>query len=295
MSAIKAIALLQPVWYTLPPAGKDTSNPPTTASGNSKRAIATVFSASRDQRLSCWDLFEVSTCPPRGTVKSSRSSGGSDGKTTPRRRGTPGVDENGSGETIASGTEAQSNSEYHVQEFGGDSGVQVDRKRHSVGDTSNKPSNYFQVGQVHEGDGATDVTSLRYDKDRREDRQQQRRWELDFRVGCVTDVCDLSDIDVLALPVEVPPSATPAARPSYADYTTDRPRNKPDDLSACGIDDADASKAQGDVDRGGGHFDEAHEFGRIRVSPPALVAVAGQGLQLVLFGGGGRLRRDVAE
>lgn len=73
---------------------------------------------------------------------------------------------------------------------------------------------------------------------RRDEKGERRRWRLRWRAGCVTDVADVSGLDVVVLPGD-------AIQEKY-----------------CGASTSD--KAVG--------------------SPAALVAVSGQGLQLVLFG-----------
>ncbi len=93
---------------------------------------------------------------------------------------------------------------------------------------------------VEENDSlASCVDGMREGRRRDEKEEERKRWRLRWRAGCVTDVADVSGLDVVALP---------------GDAIQEEP---------CGA--STSNKAGG--------------------SPAALVAVSGQGLQLVLFGG----------
>lgn len=163
-----------------------------------------VFTIARDQRLSRWDLVEDNTSVTCTSVRET------DGPYSSESR------------TRADGADSSSTPGL---ENGGDSGG----RRCDVGDTA------CQHEQTATSRHGSDELGQRARQDKVEER---RRWRLRWRAGCVTDVADVSGLDVYPLPV--------------------------------------GNTAQG-ASTNEGAVNEA------RVSPAALVAVSGQGLQLVLF------------
>lgn len=127
------------------------------------------------------------------------------------------------------------------------------------------------------------------------------KWRLLWRAGCVTDVCDVSGLDVIALPPESG-SRQPPTRLSST--TTDehcaccnslkKPQDSTEGVAAEsytmeGVDGKHGNTFQAaesnTMREEGGIFTGIRSKSRTAVSPAAaLVAVSGQGLQLVLFG-----------
>lgn len=185
-----------------PAAGRRTHRPSIAAS---------VFTISRDQRLTRWDLVEENksdTCTPFT---------GADGPHSPDSR------------IRGDGTERSSSSVV------GSLGDQCRQCSHAGGTASD-------AGLSHVGsDGLRQGT-------RQGENEERLRWRLRWRAGCVTDVADVSGLDVYPLPGNVAQSA------SVNEDTTSE-------------------------EHGGRTATEA-----AHASPAALVAVSGQGLQLVVFG-----------
>lgn len=101
---------------------------------------------------------------------------------------------------------------------------------------------------------------------RQEKKVEQRRWRLRWRAGCVTDVCDISGLDVITV-------VDDSQRDMMGDESSD---NLP-----CSLTTLEQGKGA-TIKLNEQSPSPAEEEGS--ASPAALVAVSGQGLQLVLFG-----------
>lgn len=197
-----------------------------TAGSDRPPMVLTMFTVSRDQRLSRWDIVEDASL----TLVSPNSKG-------TRQARTP---DGGAGDVMVCSAQVErgaqrSNTSSCGRGVGGsarDVPVDLHTASSSLGWVEGR-----QGGQA--------------DKE-----QRRRRWRLVWRAGCVTDVCDVSGLDAVILPSDSHPA----------------------------IDGNNSSSDRG-ADGGEG---EVGEMGVSRqaavVSPAAIVAVSGQGLQLVVFG-----------
>ncbi|CAM9706006.1 unnamed protein product, partial [Ascophyllum nodosum] len=141
-------------------------------------AILSVFTAARDQRLSRWDLVEEVLTPPpykqqqqRGGTGASPGSANDDHQDLPFRE--------------SSSTRRTDGDRGHRAE-------EADRDTRRARDA-----------RMPDGSAAAGEAFLSEDA--------WRRWRFVWRTGCVTDVCDVSGMDAVALPSprRGPPSATP--------------------------------------------------------------------------------------
>lgn len=104
-------------------------------------------------------------------------------------------------------------------------------------------------------------------------RMHGRRWALRWRAGCVTDVCDVSDMDVMTLHPEGVFGSGARSRP---------PRRAGASPRAAGEDEYEYEETA-PVQAGGKRVERSDRGEACVVSPAALIAVSGQGLQLVAF------------
>lgn len=185
------------------------------AGGKTRRpSIAlSVFTISRDQRLSRWDLVEANrpdTCTPVG------------------------------GSSRADGAESSSSPDLDLHDEG-------DHAR-GCSDGGDTACNHEQTAMSRQHRGGS------RQRTRQAKKEERRRWRLRWRAGCVTDVADVSGLDVYPLPGD----------PRTAAFCATGARTKEGAICEehCG----------------------RNVTGETRVSPAALVAVSGQGLQLVVFG-----------
>lgn len=122
-----------------------------------------------------------------------------------------------------------------------------------------------------------------------------RRWTLTWRAGCVTDVCDVSGIDVIAIsshprhPIvsaDDRQSSSPCSTDTSLPLSLDDHRPLIPSFSAKdeGINLDSQENESTSSEKGPTTGDVASCDRTATVSPAALVAVSGQGLQLVLFG-----------
>lgn len=187
-----------------------------------------VFTISRDQRLSRWHLTEEDkqdNCTPVGGTEGPHSldsrvhADGSESSSSPGL----GLDESD-----------------HARRCSGGGGIACDR---NLTATSHQ--------------GSSDGLRQRARQDKKEER---RHWRLRWRAGCVTDVADISGLGVYALPGD--PNQHAAGETA----------------AFCALGSSTIDGATSEENCGRNAAGEAHVY------PAALVAVSGQGLQLVLFG-----------
>lgn len=190
-------------------------------------AAISVFTVARDQRLSRWDLVEECVQPQQEQQQ--------------RRRGgckTPGV--------MGGGQEVSICMSLETPVEGGSCS--------SGGEENDSSTDGFSVGSATARSGETD----------RAKEEDRRRWRFSWRAGCITDVCDVSGLDVVALP----------------------PLGSPSPMAVRGRKGSRKEEARG------GQDDCPEE---LTASSAALVAVSGQGLQLVRFGGTGVIQSHVSK
>lgn len=201
---------------------------PATGDGTSRLSIAlSVFTISRDQRLSRWDLVEQITSDNCATI------GDTAGPHPPESR------TRGSGADISSSPCL---------------GREGDRGRQRVDDVGGAACDHSRTPLSHQGNDGMRQRA------RRDKNEEGRRWRLRWRAGCVTDVADVSDLDVYPLPGD------PKQQTVYEGAAFRAKGARPKEVAAS------------EECHGRHATDEAH------ACPAALVAVSGQGLQLVLFG-----------
>ena len=197
-------------------------------------AILSVFTAARDQRLSRWDLVEEVLTPPpykqqqqRGGTGASPGSANDDHQDLPFRE--------------SSSTRRTDGDRGHRAE-------EADRDTRRARDA-----------RMPDGSAAAGEAFLSEDA--------WRRWRFVWRTGCVTDVCDVSGMDAVALPSprRGPPSATPEG--------CGGPRGR----------EGGVRRVRDGVAPGHRVVGREEEKLLLSPSPPVLVAVCGQGLQLVRF------------
>lgn len=211
----------------------------------SAQLVATIFTLSRDQRLSRWELSEHPQ--PSGDEQLAVGSGdfypcrGNFEKTFLKSRGGRGKLEQRVSEMGTSRVEV----EVNVQKCLGQG-----QERFVGANTISSAA--------HHGDGWSNKIL-----------QRRHRWQLLWKAGCVTDVCDVSSMDVIILPVHEQHGWTDSDQAG----------------TATGI----SPTAQHSIvenlrtpDHGGQAVANRDVY-----LQSALVAVAGQGLQLVLFDGVG--------
>lgn len=179
-----------------------------------------VFTISRDQRLSRWDLAEENTLDTCIAIR------GVDGRHSSGSRSLADSPGSSSSQDLCSG---------------GDRGR---RCSDVIGGTGRD--------RVRTALWHPDSDGLRQ-RTRQDENEEPMRWRLRWRAGCVTDVADVSGLDVYLLPGD-PKHYTPNGG----------------EAAVCG----QSASTEG----GRNATDEVYVF------PGALVAVSGQGLQLVLFG-----------
>lgn len=199
-----------------------------------------VFTISRDQRLSRWDLMEednslltsVSETPIIVTGTNDRQY--SDSRTR--------------------GDDADSSSSLGL---GGEGNRGTRNADAAVAACDELRAVLSQQG----GDG------LRQRTRQEEKKEEQRRWRLRWRAGCVTDVCDISGLDVVPLIDDSPQEE------AMGDQSSDHLSCSPSDTA---LEEGEGTTVK--LNEQGAGEEEAS------ASPAALVAVSGQGLQLVIFG-----------
>lgn len=201
-------------------------------------ARLSVFTISRDQRLSRWDLVEedkslsTSISETPGAVTGANNRQYFDCRTT-------------LGDDAESSTSA---------------GVGGEGNRATPNDIVTSASDEMRAELLQRGEHG-----LRK-RTRQGRKEEQRRWRLRWRAGCVTDVCDINGLDA------VPLVDDSQLREHVGDETDHLPRSPP----ATTLGESEGTTAK------------MHEQSPVKeeacTSPAALVAVSGQGLQLVLFG-----------
>lgn len=233
--------------------------------GPSSQLVATIFTLSRDQRLSRWELLEnpqpSSELPGLGTDGVSAHRGNSEKPCLNIRGG------RGNFEQRSSETNRRVEVDVNVEDCSGRG------EGGAVGTKTGFPA-------VEHGEDWRDWMW-----------KGEYRWQLAWRAGCVVDVCDVSSMDVVALPVHEPQAAPLIdGYGSCTQTSNEHPRLIEDDLStgvtASVTDAIDGRKNASNSPNARGQ-DAQGEEKRDVSSQSALVAVAGQGLQLVHFGGVG--------
>lgn len=200
------------------------------AARRGRGAVIPVFTIARDQRLSRWDLVEECLQPKQQQQQQQRRGGG--GKTSG---------------LMGKGQEASTRMDS----------LETPVKRDSCssgGEENDRLTDGFSIGSATARSGETDRVEV----------EDRRRWRFDWRAGCITDVCDVSGLDAVALP--------PLGSPSPMVFR-------------------EREGSQKEAARGG--QDDCPE--EMTASSAALVAVSGQGLQLVRFGGTGVIQSHVSK
>lgn len=200
-------------------------------------AAMSVFTVARDQRLSRWDLVEECLQPQPQQQQQQR---GGDGRN-------PGIMRGGRQACVRMGLEASVGLE------GGSCS--------SEGGENDSSANDLSVGAEATATAAMTARSGETGCSEKEDR---RRWRFVWRAGCITDVCDVSGLDFVALPPLRCPSPT---------VSREREGSRKEEAR-------------------GGQDDCPEE---LIASSAALVAVSGQGLQLVRFGGTGVVQSHISK
>lgn len=194
-----------------------------------------VFTISRDQRLSRWDLVDENKSLLTSISDTCTAVRGADGR-------------HSSGKFSRTRADGADRSSSRGLENGADRGRRCS-------DVVGAACGHVQTALPHR-----DSHGLRQ-KTRPASNEEHRRWRLRWRAGCITDVADVSGLDVYPLPGGDPKQHS--------------------------VSEADALCAQGASTREGAINEEdcgRNATNEADVSPAALVAVSGQGLQLVLFG-----------
>lgn len=274
-SAIKGIALVPPQQTTQPTAttssamtaaasrdGSGAMPRSTSARENSDRIdhhtpklVTTMFTVSRDQRLSRWEVFENHHGHDKYVCSTRDSTSG--------RRGARGDSDHRESEADSERVAIDANKEIHVR--GAEPEDVGNETAESVGGSRGKSRN-----------------------------RRERRWQLEWRAGCVTDVCDVSSLSVVELPAH-DVQAVPLAESGDGACTSQTSMGYP--TSGVSERSLGASSVVSHRTRGGAapvtanlSSDEQPGGDATRDVPrqSVLAAVAGQGIQLVVFGGGAR-------
>lgn len=191
-----------------------------------------VFTISRDQRLSRWDLKEEEKAL---TASSSE---------------TPGVGIGANDRQPSVGRTLGDDADNSSSEGLGGGGEGNPATGNAYVPASDVPAVLIQQGEH----------GLRQ-RVRQDQEEEQKRWQLRWRAGCVTDVCDISGLDAVSL-------VDSHQQETIGEESSD---NLPCSPSATTLEEGEGATVKL-------HEEEAS------ASPAALVAVSGQGLQLVLFG-----------
>lgn len=267
-SAIKGISVLPTVLKRKSLLETISTNPKTgsaagsiTAGSDRPPMLLTLFTVSRDQRLSRWDIVEDASL----TLVSPNFKGAAGQYRTP--------DGGAGGVRVCSAQVERGAHRSNTPSCGKDVGgsardVPIDLH---TGSSPLRGAGVRQGGQVEKG-------QLR----------RRRRWRLDWRAGCVTDVCDVSGLDAVILPSDSHPaivgnnSSSDSKCHSFQDPCGREHRQQ---FGRFTKKEERGTGSDKDVDDGEGRMGEAGGNHRAAVlSPAAIVAVSGQGLQLVLFG-----------
>lgn len=272
-SAIKGVSVLPTVLKRTSLPETTSTKPYTSSAAGSMTAVGsdrppmvlTLFTVSRDQRLSRWDIVEDSSL----TLVSPNFKG-------VMGQGRTSADICGGGGRVCS-TQVERGAQQNKNASSCGSGVGGSRCDGPVDlQTASSPLGGMGVRQGGQAEKGR--------------RRRRRRWRLAWRAGCVTDVCDVSGLDAVILPSD-----------SHSDITSNisssrdcrNSHNPPHDghRQHCGrsttleeqgtstISDQSADGGEGEIGEAGGGSRRA-----ALVSPAAIVAVSGQGLQLVVFG-----------
>lgn len=217
--------------------------------------VTTMFTVSRDQRLSRWEVFETH----HGHEKYVRSARGS----TSGRRGARGDSNHRESEADSAKVAMGANKESLVR------GAETEDVRDETAES---------VGGRH-GEN----------RNRRE-----RRWHLKWRAGCVTDVCDVSSLAMVELPVH-DSQVDPATGSGDSACTSHTSMGYPTfglDERLVGASSVVSHRTHGETAPVTANLSTSKQrVGEATRDVPrqsVLAAVAGQGIQLVLFGGGAR-------
>ena len=267
-SAIKGISVLPTVLKrkSLPetiPTKPETGSAAGSITAGSDRPpmMLTLFTVSRDQRLSRWDIVEDASL----TLASPNFKGAAGQYRTP--------DGGAGGVRVCSAQVERGARRSNTSSCGRDVGgsahaVPVDLHTASspLGGAGGR-----QDGQVEKG-------------------QRRRRWRLVWRAGCVTDVCDVSGLDAVILPSGSHPAFVGNYSSSSSNFHNSHGPRGGDHRQRLGrsttLEERGTATVSGQgADGGEGEIGDAGGNPRAAVlSPAAIVAVSGQGLQLVVFG-----------
>lgn len=180
-----------------------------------------VFTISRDQRLSRWDLVGETESLVTSVSDTCAVVQGADRRVLPQSR------------DCADGAKASSSP-------GLEDGVDRGRPCSAAAGPAHHDVQTALSHQDSSGDGLRQRT-------RTNEREERRRWRLRWRAGCVTDVADVSGLDVYPLP-------------------------------------GDPKQHHGNKEADNEEHCDRKAMNEAYVSPATLVAVSGQGLQLFHFG-----------
>ena len=262
-SAVKGISLLPTVLNraslpeTISTKPNATSGTGSMTAGNDRPPVVlTLFTVSRDQRLSRWDMVE----------DASRSLVSLNSKGT----GQPRSPDGGAGGVRVWSAQAERGAQRSTS-----CGSDVGRSARDVPVDSHTASSSLGAAGVRQDSQV-------------EKGQRRRRWRLVWRAGCVTDVCDISDLDAVILP-SGSHLAIDSKSSSSSCLNSHDPRGD-DHRQQCGRpttleERGEATVSDQSTDGGEAEIGETDGSRQAAVAPPAaIVAVSGQGLQLVVFG-----------
>ena len=261
--------------------------------------LLTLFTVSRDQRLSRWDIVEdssslASVSPNAERARPGRipADDGSSVRKTGQSQTTPAADGAGSVGVCSAQVEQR------ARRSNTPCGINIDGYAHDAS-ADITPGGRYVEGHGHGDarvDGCATSSALEGTGVLRQGRQvekwrRRRRWRLVWRAGCVTDVCDVSGLDAVALPLDSQVSENNNSDSSRSNhchhirnpYRADRSQQFGRSTSFKDL--RTATVCEQGADGGDEEIRATGSSGRAAlVSPAAIVAVSGQGLQLVHFG-----------
>lgn len=260
--------------------------------------LLTLFTVSRDQRLSRWDIVEdpslASVSPNAERARPGRipADDGSSVRKTGQSQTTPAADGAGSVGVFSAQVEQR------ARRSNTPCGIDIDGYAHDAS-ADITPDERDVEGHGHGDacvDGCATSSALEGTGVLRQGRQvekwrRRRRWRLVWRAGCVTDVCDVSGLDAVALPSDSQVSEnnnSDSSRSNHCHHIHNphrADRSQQFGRSTSFKDLGTATVCKQGADGGDEEIRSTGSSGRAAlVSPAAIVAVSGQGLQLVHFG-----------